>query len=123
MDIDPLQCDLRDAGERAHLGRLLRQGLAQPAGFALPLRPGMPGEQRWVSSGWPIHHERLYLVPGTSPHGYRLPLDTLPEAPRGRLRAEDIDPGWVLDHWVDALGYGVSELQAPPARKIGRAHV
>lgn len=80
VDVDPLQHDLRDAGERARLGRLLRDGLVHPAGFALPLRPGKPGEQRWTSSRWPLHHERLYLIPGASPQGYRLPLDTLPEA-------------------------------------------
>lgn len=79
VDVDPLQYDLRDAGERARLGRLLRQGIVHPAGFALPLRPGKPGEQRWTSSRWSLHHDRLYLIPGASPQGYRLPLDTLPE--------------------------------------------
>jgi uncharacterized protein (DUF2126 family) len=80
VDVDPLQHDLRDAGERARLARLLRSGLVHPVGFALPLRPGKPGEHRWTGSHWPIHHERLYLIPGVSPQGYRLPLDTLPEA-------------------------------------------
>ena len=37
-------------------------------------------------------------------------LETLPEAPRGTLRAEDIDPKWDRDHWVDALAYGVRDL-------------
>jgi len=80
VDVDPLQHDLRDAGERARLARLLRSGLVHPVGFALPLRPGKPEEHRWIGSRWPIHHERLYLIPGASPQGYRLPLDTLPEA-------------------------------------------
>jgi len=80
VDVDPLQYDLRDAGERARLGRLLRQGIVHPAGFALPLRPGKTGEQRWSSGRWSFHHDRLYLIPGASPQGYRLPLDTLPDA-------------------------------------------
>ncbi len=37
-------------------------------------------------------------------------LETLPEAPRGQLRPEDIDPKWPRDHWLDALGYGLREL-------------
>ncbi len=37
-------------------------------------------------------------------------IETLPEAPRGTLRAEDIDPKWNRDHWIDALAYGVREL-------------
>jgi len=37
-------------------------------------------------------------------------LETLPEAPRGTLRPEDVDPKWQRDHWLDALGYGVRDL-------------
>ncbi len=37
-------------------------------------------------------------------------IETLPEAPRGTLRPEDIDPRWPRDHWLDGLGYGVREL-------------
>jgi hypothetical protein len=37
-------------------------------------------------------------------------LETLPEAPRGTLRPEDIDPKWPRDHWLDALAYGVRDL-------------
>lgn len=37
-------------------------------------------------------------------------LETLPEAPRGTLRAEDLDPKWNRDHWVDALAYGITDL-------------
>ena len=37
-------------------------------------------------------------------------IETLPEAPRGTLRPEDLDPKWNADHWLDALGYGVRDL-------------
>jgi hypothetical protein len=37
-------------------------------------------------------------------------IETLPEAPRGTLRPEDIDPKWPRDHWLDGLGYGLREL-------------
>jgi len=38
-------------------------------------------------------------------------LETLPEAPRGTLRAEDIDPRYSKDHALDALGYGLQAMQ------------
>lgn len=47
----------------------------------------------------------LYLTPNC-PHL----IETLPEAPRGTLRAEDIDPRWDRDHWVDALAYGTRDM-------------
>ncbi len=81
--IDPLAGDLGNAAERARLARLLRQGLASVAGYVLPLqavpRDGAGGPPQWRSSRWPLRRERLYAVPGDSPIGFRLPLDTLPE--------------------------------------------
>jgi len=38
-------------------------------------------------------------------------IETLPEAPRGTLRAEDIDPKYNKDHALDALGYGLQSMQ------------
>ena len=83
VNVDPLSGDLGDATERSRLARLLRQGLATVAGYALPLRArirdsGSAGAIEWQSSRWPLRRERLYLVPGDSPIGDRLPLDTLP---------------------------------------------
>ncbi len=54
-------------------------------------------------------------VTGDGPGLYFTPrcqhlLETLPEAPRGTLRPEDIDPKWPRDHWLDALAYGVRDL-------------
>ena len=80
--VDPLGGDLADAGERKRLARLMRQGLGAVAGYVLPLRAAArsaPSDAvTWESSRWPLRRERLYLVPGDSPIGYRLPLDTLP---------------------------------------------
>lgn len=47
-------------------------------------------------------------------------LETLPEAPRGTLRPEDVDPRWNRDHWIDALAYGVRDLWTNKIR-TGRA--
>jgi uncharacterized protein (DUF2126 family) len=81
--IDPLRGDLGDAGERSRLARLMRQGLGAVAGYALPLRATVrhagSNAVSWSSSRWRLRRERLYLVAGDSPIGYRLPLDTLPD--------------------------------------------
>jgi hypothetical protein len=47
-------------------------------------------------------------------------LQTLPEAPRSPHRAEDVDPRWRLDHWLDGLIYGVVALHGQPSIGNGR---
>jgi len=78
INVDPLNSKLDDAEERKRLAKVFEQGLQHVVGYALPLRPGKPGESRWVSGPWFLRRERMYLIPGDSPMGYRLPLDSLP---------------------------------------------
>jgi uncharacterized protein (DUF2126 family) len=74
VDQDPLAADLRDPEERRRLARVLDRGLATPAGYVLPLaaRNGI-----FVSERWTFRRGRLYLLPGDSPLGLRLPLTSL----------------------------------------------
>lgn len=37
-------------------------------------------------------------------------IETLPEAPRGVLRPEDVCPRWNFDHHLDGLSYGLKEI-------------
>ncbi|MFO1417127.1 MAG: transglutaminase family protein [Methylotetracoccus sp.] len=64
---------------RDDLSLVLARGLDRPVGFALPLRWdfGMGG---WVSGPWPFRRDRMYLTPGGSPMGLRLPISQLPWA-------------------------------------------
>src|SRR5262249_15051735 len=50
-----------------------------PVGMVLPLQRGT-GEKgsEWQTSIWPLRSKQLYLVPGDSPVGFRLPLPSLP---------------------------------------------
>ncbi|HEY6132585.1 MAG TPA: transglutaminase family protein, partial [Rubrivivax sp.] len=83
LNVDPFDARLDDELERARLRRVFEQGLSTPVGYMLPLRrewfSGSPAPA-WFSSPWFLRENRLYLVPGDSPMGYRLPLDALPWA-------------------------------------------
>jgi uncharacterized protein (DUF2126 family) len=72
--VDPFDSKLTDAKERGRLTRLFTQGLEKVAGYALPLKWH---EKKWLSSSWLFRAERMYLIPGDSPMGLRLPLDSL----------------------------------------------
>ncbi|MEL7339338.1 MAG: transglutaminase family protein, partial [Bacteroidota bacterium] len=77
VEQDPLQANLKDSLERQTLARLLERGLDTPRGFILPLAYD-PIQQLWRSTRWQFKREHLYLLPGNSAMGVRLPLDRLP---------------------------------------------
>ncbi len=70
---------LADAQERNELARAFERGLAEPVGYCLPIRRRQfEGHSYWSSQHWFLRPERLLLIQGDSPIGYRLPLDSLP---------------------------------------------
>jgi uncharacterized protein (DUF2126 family) len=82
-NVDPFDSKLEDTGERARLARVFEQGLDAAVGYVLPVAR-TDDESGWQTSPWFLRQERCYLVPGDSPLGLRLPLDSLPWA-----RAQD----------------------------------
>jgi uncharacterized protein (DUF2126 family)/transglutaminase-like putative cysteine protease len=88
-NVDPYRSRLDDELERARLARVFTQGLGAVAGYCLPLRRAhAPGGSWWQSGEWFLRDERLRLMPGDSPLGFRLPLDSLPWAEPGAHRHE-----------------------------------
>ena len=78
-NVDPFKSNLKEEEERARLARLFEQGLEKVIGHVLPLHRGGSGVARaWSSGPWFLRSERLYLIPGDSPIGFRLPIDSLP---------------------------------------------
>jgi uncharacterized protein (DUF2126 family)/transglutaminase-like putative cysteine protease len=76
-NVDPLNSKLADPLERARLARILDGELGDPVGYVLPIARPSDGAS-WQSGRWFLRRERCYLIPGDSPIGYRLPLDSLP---------------------------------------------
>lgn len=81
VNVDPFDSRIDDELERDRLRRWSAQGLTHTVGYVLPLTPGsavgLAGE-RWQTGPWFFRDERMYLIPGDSAMGYRLPLDSLP---------------------------------------------
>lgn len=97
VDLDPQTVDLDeyaldDPAKRRMLATLVEnRDPAQPSGYLLPLTrawwqaksPGSPSKERrkrakWLSGPWPVRSSKVFLIPGDSPIGLRLPLDSLP---------------------------------------------
>jgi uncharacterized protein (DUF2126 family) len=93
-NVDPLKSELKDPMERTRLARIFEDGLKEVVGFALPLTRGVAGSARfWRSGPWHLRTERMFLIPGDSPMGFRLPLDSLDWVePKDYPYAVAIDP-------------------------------
>lgn len=97
VNVDPFESKLDDEMERARLRRVFEQKLDSPVGYTLPLRvlseEEATGSNKWRSGPWFFRDDRMYLIPGDSAMGYRLPLDSLPWASAAdQLRSYDQDP-------------------------------
>src|SRR5216684_3220579 len=81
-NVDPLDSRLEDPMERARLAKIFEQGLGEVVGHVLPIARTAQGD-RWQSGSWLLRSQRCYLIPGDSPIGYRLPLDSQPWVAEG----------------------------------------
>ncbi len=76
-NVDPLKADLKDPEARRRLARQLDGDPGRPVGYVLPLGWDFSRDS-WRSHPWEFRREAMFLVPGDSAMGYRLPLDALP---------------------------------------------
>jgi uncharacterized protein (DUF2126 family) len=85
VNVDALDSKIKDHIERDRLARIFEQDLGNVIGYVVPLRriPTRSGVPRWTSQPWFTASKQLFLVPGDSPLGYRLPLES-PDKARGR---------------------------------------
>ncbi|MBA4188232.1 MAG: IMP dehydrogenase [Planctomycetaceae bacterium] len=92
-NVDPLKSNVDDPQERERIAKVFAQKLGSTVGHALPLRKAFGPGSKWESSSWFLRQEHLFLIPGDSPMGFRLPLDSvLWEDPNARQFMEERDP-------------------------------
>ncbi|MDB5555888.1 MAG: dehydrogenase [Rhizobium sp.] len=82
-NVDPANSKIKDPEERNRIARVFSRGLTTPSGFVLPVQAwqARASGRVWVSEKWQTRRGRIFLVPGDSPVGFRLPLNALPYIP------------------------------------------
>ena len=103
-NVTPENSKLKDPEERNRIARVFERGLTEPSGYVLPIQrwqakastkakvgkgaakkkvamaetPGRVATKgRWKSEKWKLRRGHMFLAPGDSPVGYRLPLESL----------------------------------------------
>jgi uncharacterized protein (DUF2126 family)/transglutaminase-like putative cysteine protease len=83
-NVDPSDSKLADPEERSRMAKVFDQGLNVPKGFVLPIQrwnAEVEPDTRWRSERWKLRRGNLFLTPGDSPLGLRLPIASLPHIP------------------------------------------
>lgn len=87
VNVAPSDPKLEDPEERKRMVAAFQRGLGAVVGYVLPLQHGS-----WKSGPWPLRSGHMYLLPGDSPAGLRLPLDSLPW-----VAPEDLPVDYIMD--------------------------
>ena len=114
VNLDPSDPRLDDPEARARLAATFQRGLGAVVGYVLPLQHGS-----WKSGPWPFRGGHMFLLPGDSPAGLRLPLESLPW-----VSAADFSYDHPLDPMADRgplpdLHEGQMARQGQPAETVG----
>ena len=112
VNVDPVDNKLDDPEERERLRRVFSHGLGKPTGFVLPLQRiySKDGPQ-WQTGLWMLRARHLFLLPGDSPVGFRLPLESLKAEP-----ADKISRVWTIDPMSPAPPLPVSNRSGQPVQ-------
>ncbi|MFG0381275.1 DUF2126 domain-containing protein [Pseudomonas sp. zbq_18] len=76
-NVSPSDPRLADPLERERLRKVFCRGLGEVVGQVLPLMRSAD-DSSWLTGPWFLRDEHCRLIPGDSPLGYRLPLDSQP---------------------------------------------
>ncbi len=90
-NVDIHDSKLEDIEERERVARVFEQGITASVGVVLPLQyRWWEPTPCWQSGQWAVRSDELFLIPGDSAMGYRLPLQSL---------LYERDPGYPLDYF------------------------
>lgn len=107
VNVDPRDNKLEDPMERERMRKVFERGLGQPTGFVLPLQRGTgKSGPEWQTGLWMLRARHLFLAPGDSPIGFRLPLQSLPWEP-----ADQIQQVWMIDPMTPVTPLPVPQRQ------------
>ena len=114
VNVDPPTRGWTIPEDRARMVRRLPAGLGAVVGYVLPLQHGS-----WKSGPWPFRGEHMFLLPGDSPAGLRLPLESLPWVSKADLPIDHpLDPMAERDPLPDRHS-GQAALPGAPAAETG----
>lgn len=109
VNVDPKDNKLDDPEERERLRRVYERGLNKPAGFVLPLQRGYgKNGPEWQTGLWMLRSRHLFLIPGDSPVGFRLPLERLPWEPANNVRRL-----WIVDPMAPSKPLPLPSMRQP----------
>jgi uncharacterized protein (DUF2126 family)/transglutaminase-like putative cysteine protease len=93
-NLNVLHSRLEDEEERERLARIFERGVTAPVGCVLPLKYEACGANPgWRSGPWIVRTDEMFLLPGDSPMGLRLPIQSLTWVePAERHAPATIDP-------------------------------
>ncbi|GAA4232035.1 transglutaminase family protein [Postechiella marina] len=81
VDFNPSEDEDSSLAEKK-ISEILKSGTSKPVGYILPLNKT---QDQWFSSAWTFRRNHLFLTPGNSPIGLRLPLNSLMEKPEHEI--------------------------------------
>ncbi|MDX1984975.1 MAG: transglutaminase family protein [Bryobacteraceae bacterium] len=119
VNLDPADNKLENEEDRERMRRTFERGIGLPTGYVLPLERNRKDGPAWQSGLWMLRSRHLYLIPGDSPVGLRLPIASLPW-----VDSDSYPYVWTLDPMAPRgpLPARPRQVRVPPSQPAGAPH-